>query len=201
MEGMSDPALSTDQLTTLLADASGGNVDALNRLFPLVYGELRELARRRLRSERDGHTLETTALVHEAYLKLVDQTRVEWQGRAHFYAIASQAMRRILINYAQMRNAQKRGGSAPHVPLDLARGVVTDDDLAEVLALDGALERLGAFNPRGAEVVGYRFFGGLQWNEIAEVMGISEPTVRRAWTAARAWLRHELGPAEAGAPG
>ncbi len=189
---MSEPTPSPERLTALLADASGGNVDALNRLFPLVYGELRQLASRRLRSERDGHTLETTALVHEAYLKLVDQTRVEWQGRAHFYAIASQAMRRILINYAEMRSAQKRGGSAPHVSLDLARGVVSDDDLAEVLVLDDALERLASFNPRGAEVVGYRFFGGLQWSEIAEVMGISEPTVRRAWTAARAWLRNEV---------
>jgi RNA polymerase sigma factor (TIGR02999 family) len=167
-------------------------VEALNELFPLVYDELRRLARRRLRREREGHTLTPTALVHEAYLKLVGQTRVEWQNRAHFYAVASQAMRRILINHAEARNAQKRGGSAPHLSLDEVELAFTDDEVEELLVLDRALERLTEFNPRGADVVVYRFFGGLTHAEIAEVMDMSAVTVRRAWGAARSWLRREL---------
>ena len=183
---------SLDHLTELLSDASGGNVEALNRLFPLVYEELRRLASSRLRHEREGHTLNTTALVHEAYMKLVDQDRVRWQNRAHFYAIAARAMRRILVNHAEARNAIKRGGGAEHVALS-HEGIPTQGlDLAEVLALDAALERLKDFNPRGAEVVSFRFFGGLTYDEIAEVMGTSAVTVRRAWTAARSWLRREL---------
>jgi len=200
---MSDPTPSTDHLTEMLAQASNGNVEALNRLFPLVYGELRRLARNRLRAERDGHTLNTTALVHEAYLRLVDQDRVQWRNRAHFYAIASRAMRRILINYAEMRRAGKRGGGAEHVPLEEAARVIPDEDLDDLIALHEALERLAGFNPRGAEVVSYRFFGGLGWEEIAEVLGTSPVTARRAWTTAKSWLRRELraGPPERGAGG
>lgn len=167
-------------------------MEALNELFPLVYDELRRLARRRLRREREGHTLTPTALVHEAYLKLVGQTRVEWQNRAHFYAVASQAMRRILVNHAEARNAQKRGGSARHLSLDEVELAFTDDEVEELLVLDRALERLTEFNPRGADVVVYRFFGGLTHAEIAEVMDTSAVTVRRAWGAARSWLRREL---------
>ena len=181
-----------DQITALLSQASGGNVDALNRLIPLVYDELRRLAHHRLRHERSDHTLNTTALVHEAYLKLVEQTRVEWKSRAHFYAIAAQAMQRILINYATMKKAEKRGGGAAHVPLEDVPIALDDAQADELIALDGALTRLGEFNKRGADVVTYRFFGGLTHDEIAEVMGTSSITVRRAWDAARIWLRREL---------
>jgi RNA polymerase sigma factor (TIGR02999 family) len=182
----------SDPVTELLAAASGGNVDALNRLFPLVYDELRRLARNRLRAERNDHTLNTTALVHEVYLKLVEQERVEWQNRAHFYAIASRAMRRILINYAEMRKAGKRGGGAVHYALEDAGLVFREDQADELLALDEALNRLKAFNPRGADVIEYRFFGGLTHEEIAEVLGTSVITVRRVWSSAKSWLRREL---------
>lgn len=180
------------RLTDLLHEASGGNLDALNRLFPVVYDELRGLARSRLRAERDGHSLNTTALVHEAYLKLVDQTRVEWQDRAHFYAVASQAMRRILVSHARAKAAAKRGGDAVHVALDAAPIGLPPDRLDELIALDEALERLEAFNPRGARTVEYRFFGGLSYEEVGEALGTSAVTARRAWTAAKAWLEREL---------
>lgn len=126
--------------------------------------------------------------MHEAYLKLVDQTRVRWQNRAHFFAVASRAMRRILVNHAEAKRAGKRGGGAVHLPLDEAGLVIGDDDLDELLAL----ERLKAFNPRGADVVVFRFFGGLSWDEIAEVHGTSAVTARRAWSGARTWLHREL---------
>jgi RNA polymerase sigma factor (TIGR02999 family) len=189
---MSEPAASPDPVTELLAAASGGNVDALNRLFPLVYDELRRLARGRLRAERADHTLNTTALVHEAYIKLVGQNRVQWQNRAHFFAIASQAMRRILITYAKARNAAKRGGGEPPVALEDAGLSFSDDQVDELLALDEALDRLKQFNQRGADVVAYRFFGGLTHDEIATVMDTSAVTVRRAWRTAKSWLRREL---------
>jgi RNA polymerase sigma factor (TIGR02999 family) len=180
------------QVTQLLAAASDGNVEALNQLFPLVYRELLGLARNRLRAERRGHTLNTTALVHEAYLKLVEQKHVAWQNRAHFYAIASRAMRRILINYAEMRRAGKRGGGAVPIALEDAGIVFADHQIDELLALDQALGRLKEFNPRGAEVVEQRFFGGLTFEEIAEVLGTSVVTVRRSWSTAKSWLRREL---------
>lgn len=189
----------TGPLTELLVEASDGNVDAMNQLVPLVYDELRALAHRQLRRERAGHTLGTTALVHEAYIRLVGQERVQWQGRSHFYAVAAQAMRRILVNYAEARKAAKRGGGAEHTPLEeslVGLGDIGDQDLEEVLALDEALTRLKAFNPRGAAVVEYRFFGGLTHEEVAEVLDVSVVTVRRAWNAARSWLRRELGPTE-----
>jgi RNA polymerase sigma factor (TIGR02999 family) len=181
-----------DGLTELLAQASDGNVDALNRLLPIVYEELRRIAHSRLRFERADHTLSTTALVHEAYLKLVDQSRVQWQNRAHFFAIASRAMRRVLMDYADMRRAAKRGGSDRKVPLEDAGLILSGEAIDELLALDQALNRLAQFNARGAEVVAYRFFAGLSYEEIAEVMGTSPMTVRRAWTAARSWLHREL---------
>lgn len=184
-------------VTRLLVRASRGDRDALDELFPLVYDELKALGRARLRREPDGHTLNATALVHETYMKLVDQERVEWQSRAHFLAVSSLCMRRILVSHARARIRVKRGGGAPHVPLDdappLPGDVLTDDEATELVALDLALEELKAFNPRGAEVVQYRFFGGLEHREIAEVTGVSEATVRRRWTGARAWLRHHLG--------
>ncbi len=167
-------------ITELLAEARHGKRDALDRLLPLVYDELRRLAHHRLRFERPDHTLNTTALVHEAYLKLVDQERVDWANRSHFFAIAAQAMRRLLVNYAEMRAAVKRGGGAVHLPLEDAPIAVSD-----------AEER---FNERGCRVVEYRFFAGLSYEEIGEVMGTSPITVRRAWAAAKSWLRRELGP-------
>jgi RNA polymerase sigma-70 factor (ECF subfamily) len=179
-------------VTQLLAQASGGDIAALNRVLPLVYDELRRIAHMRLRAERDGHTLSTTALVHEAYLKLVEQERVEWRSRTHFYAVASEAMRRILVNYAHARRAAKRGGGAVHVPLDEALVPLDDEQVEELIEIDEALTRLEAFNPRGASVVVHRFFGGLGHAEIAEILGVSEVTVRRSWTSAKAWLRGEL---------
>lgn len=190
----------SSEVTRLLSEASGGNRNALDRLFPLVYEELKSISRARLKRERDSHTLNATALVHEAYLALVEQDRVEWQSRAHFFAVASLAMRRILVSHARARLSQKRGGDAAHVSLDDVAGrvehpdVLSPDEATELLALDGALGTLKEFNPQGAEVVQYRFFGGLEHREIAEVVGVSEITVRRRWTAAKAWLRSHLDP-------
>lgn len=189
---MKRPEIRVEPITDLLTAASRGDRDALNQLFPLVYDELRRLARARLRSEREGHTLSTTALVHEAYLKLIGQTRVQWRDRTHFFGVASQAMRRILINHAEARRSDKRGGGAVHVPLDEVGIVLTDDHLDDLLALDDALNRLQAFNQRGADIVVYRFFGGLSYEEIAELTGTSAVTARRAWETARAWLYREL---------
>ncbi|MEW5917152.1 MAG: sigma-70 family RNA polymerase sigma factor, partial [Gemmatimonadota bacterium] len=185
-------------ITQLLQDVSNGNQAAFDRLLPLIYDELKVVARSRLRIERPGHTLDTTALVHEAYLKLVDQTRVQWRGRQHFFAVASEGMRRILIDYARSRLTSKRGGAQQHVSLDEAEEVVSDGALSEeqageLIALDDALRRLAKFNPQGAQVVQYRFFGGLAHDQIAELLGVSERTVRRSWTLAKAWLRRELG--------
>ena len=183
-------------VTEVLRRAKSGDAEAVNRLMTLVYDELHTMAHRKLAHERTGHTLQTTALVHEAYLKLVDQHSVDWQNRAHFYGVAALAMRRILVNYAESRHAAKRGGGASIVSLDepgIEPGILPDDQL---LALDDALKRLAQFNERGARVVEYRFFGGLSHDEVAEAMGLSPITVRRAWDSARAWLRREL---EAGA--
>ncbi|MDX1532262.1 MAG: sigma-70 family RNA polymerase sigma factor [Rhodothermales bacterium] len=180
-----------DDLTALLARARRGDENAVDAVLPRVYDELHALAHRQLRSERAGHTLNTTALVHEAYLKLVDQTRVEWQNRAHFFAIAATAMRRILINYAHRRKAQKRGGGVAAVTLDEeAQGLPTR--IEDLLALDQALDRLAAQSERQARVVELRFFAGLKEEEIAEALGVSAPTVRRDWRFARTWLSREL---------
>jgi RNA polymerase sigma factor (TIGR02999 family) len=188
------------EITRLLAVASHGNEQALAELLPLVYEELRRIAHGKLRVEREGHTLNTTALVHEAYVKLVDQTRVEWRGRSHFFGVASEAMRRILIDYAKLRRARKRGSGAGHLPLEAAENLpsspeaFSDAQALELIALDEALTRLAAFNPEGARIVQHRFFGGLSNDEVAEVTGSSERSVRRSWTVARAWLRRELEP-------
>ena len=168
---------------------------SIDRILPEVYDQLGRLARSKLRSERADHTLDTSALVHEAYLKLSGETRVAWTSRAHFLAVAAVAMRRILIDYAKGRNAAKRGGAdAVHVTLDGSavadgRGAMEPVDL---LQLETSLTRLERFNPRGAAVVQYRFFAGLTYEEIAEVLGVSVPTVRRSWAVARAWLASEM---------
>jgi len=175
----------------MLAELNGGNRTVVDALLPRVYDELRAIARRKLRGERADHTLNTTALVHEAYEKLVQQDRMTWQNRAHFMGVAALSMRRILINYAHKRNAQKRGGGAPVTTFE--DGMAPRDVHAEELIdLDDALKRLEQFSERQAQVVTYRFFGGLTQKEISEVLDVSVPTVRRDWRLARAWLSREL---------
>lgn len=178
-------------VTRLLARlrAGDGSPDGrvVDRLFELVYEELKTLARARLRSERPDHTLDATALVHEAYLKLVDQTRVDWRNRAHFFAIAAQAMRRLLIDHARARSTAKRGGDRVLVTFDEGDAPRTSGS-DELLELDEALTRLEVLDARQARVVEYRFFVGLKDREIAEVLDVSVPTVRRDWRLARAWL-------------
>ena len=179
------------EVTQLLHELRGGDEAAIGKLVPLVYEDLRRIARRQLLGERSDHTLSTTALVHEAYFRLVDLDRVEWQDRAHFCAVAAQAMRRILVDYARRRNAQKRGGGQSHLSLDENR-IAVDDQAELVLSLDQALTRLAALDERLALVVEYRYFGGLNEEEAAEVLGVSARTVRRDWSKAKAWLFKEL---------
>ena len=186
------------EITRLLGQASKGNKAAFDQLVPLVYDELHRIATGRIKMESEGHTLTPTALVHEAYLQLVGQDRAEWQSRSHFFAVAALAMRRILINYAKAKARHKRGGGAVRVDLEAAERLgetavsFSDEQSDELIALDVALTQLKDFNEEGAEVVEYRFFGGLQFKEIAEVLGVSEVTVRRRWAAARAWLKREV---------
>ena len=178
-------------VTALLSDLREGEESAVENVLPLVYDELKTLARRQLRHEREDHTLNTSALVHEAYLNLVDQREQNWQNRAHFFGIAALAMRRILIQHARRRQAEKRGGGIAAVTL-LDDAVAHEARPDELLALDEALNRLAVFAQRPARVVELTFFGGLTQAEAAEVLGISEPTVRRDWRMARAWLTQEL---------
>lgn len=181
----------SNDVTQLLVEFQGGDPEAADRLWSKVYDELHRMAHHKLRHERRGHTMSTTALVHEAYLKLVDQTRVEWEDRLHFFAMSSRIMRNILIDYARRRNAQKRGGSAPHIRLDDA--IVSADMSAQVfLTLDEALKRLTKLDERLGRVVEYRFFGGMQEKEIAELLGVSKRTVRRDWRKAKGWLARAL---------
>jgi len=185
------------EVTRLLGQASLGNKAAFDELVPLVYDELHRIATSRLKLEDAAHTLTPTALVSEAYLRLVEQDRTEWQSRAHFFAVAALAMRRILITHARTRARQKRGAGAVPVDLDAAEklgatAVFSDEQSEELIALDVALTKLKEFNEGGAAIVEYRFFGGLQFKEIAEVIGVSEVTVRRRWAAARAWLKREV---------
>ncbi len=180
------------QVTLLLGRVAGGDREAVDHLLPLVYQELRRLAQHQLGRERSGHTLNATALVHEAYLKLIDQRDVAWQNRAHFMAIAAQAMRRILIDYARRRLADKRGGDVAVITYDEAlhaRAARAE----ELVALDRALGQLHQRNERQALIVEYQFFGGLTHEEIAEVLKVSVVTVRRDWRTAKAWLTVALG--------
>lgn len=178
-------------VTELLLALQDGDRTVLNELVPLVYDELRAIARRKLRSERAGHTLTTTALVHEAYLKLVQIDRIQWQSRAHFFAIAAQAMRQVLVNHALRRKRIKRGGGVRHIPLEEAAGLPVGE-ADRILALDAALEKLAIRNPRHARIVECRFFGGLGIEETASALEISPATAKRDWTLLRAWLRREL---------
>jgi RNA polymerase sigma factor (TIGR02999 family) len=178
-------------ITDLLLQVRQGSPDAMDRLFPLVYGELRRIAHRQLLGERPGHTLGTTGLVHETYLKLVDQTRVQWRDRAHFFALASRAMRQILVDYARRYRAQRRGGAMKRVSLTEVAAV--EEKQAElVLAVHEALERLSAMNERLSRVVECRYFAGLTEEETAEALGLSARTVERDWLKAKGWLYQEL---------
>jgi RNA polymerase sigma factor (TIGR02999 family) len=180
------------QLTDALVAWSAGDASALDMLVPIVESELRRIARRHMARERPGHTLQTTALVNEAYLRLIDQKRVRWQNRAHFFAIAAQAMRRILISMARARCAEKRGGPATPVSIEEA-GEVAVDRAAGLVALDDALQALAELDPRRAQVVELRYFGGLSVEETAAALTVSQETVMRDWKRARAWLAIELG--------
>ena len=185
------------QVTQLLGELRAGRREALDPLLPQVYDELRRIAHNQLRKERVGHTLDTVGLVHEAYAKLVDYREQNWENRAHFYAVAAQAMRRILVTYARQRNRAKRGGGVDHVTLgveDRLAAVTSGMDWSdEVAALDAALTDLEAINPRHARVVECRFFAGLTIEDTAEALGISPITVTRDWRMARAWLKDALG--------
>jgi len=179
-------------VTQLLALCREGDPEALERLFPVVYAELRRLARRQLDRERAGHTLQPTALVHEAYLKLVDQRSQDWQNRRHFLALAATAMRRVLVHHAEKRAAKKRGGDRGRVTLFEAAGP-TEERAEDLVELDRALDRLAELDERAAQVVELRFFAGLSGAEAARVLEVSERTIERDWRSARAWLRQELG--------
>jgi RNA polymerase sigma-70 factor, ECF subfamily len=181
-----------DDVTRLLQQWSDGQEQALDRLVPQIHDELRKLAASYLRRERPDHTLQPTALVNEAFLRLVDQRAAKWQNRAHFFGIAAQAMRRILVDHARAHTAGKRGGSMRRVNLDDARLVTPIADV-DLLALDEALTRLAALDPQQSRVVELRYFGGLTMEETAEVLHISPATVGREWRMAKAWLSAELG--------
>jgi RNA polymerase sigma-70 factor, ECF subfamily len=178
------------EVSGLLRAWSDGDRAALDRLTPIVYDELRRLARRYMRGERPGHSLQTTALVNEAYMRLVDYKRMQWQNRAHFFAVSSQLMRRILVDHARRRNL-KRGGDVPHISFE-DTAEVGNDRAADLVAVDDALDALARVDPRKVQVVEMRFFGGLSVEETAEVLKISPVTVMRDWSTAKAWLYREL---------
>ena len=184
------PAL-PQEITQLLMNWSQGDKAALDQLVPLVYPELRRLAKRHMNREDPAHTLQTSALINEAYLKLVDQQNVEWQNRAHFFAVAAQVMRHILVDHARTRNYAKRGGGAPKLPLDEA-AALTEQRAGQLIALDDALRDIAALDERKSQIIELRFFGGLSLDETAEVMEISPSTVQREWRAAKAWLHHTM---------
>jgi RNA polymerase sigma-70 factor, ECF subfamily len=186
------------EITRLLIAWSEGDPKALDRLIPVVYAELRRQAARRLRRERDGHTLQTTDLIHETYLRLIEQKNVRWQNRAHFFAVSAQLMRRILVDHARRRGRAKRGGSGVALPLEEGLAVAAAGSDADLLALDGALERLAALDARQSRIVELRFFGGLSVEETAAVVGVSKTTVKDDLNMAKAWLRRELGGGKAG---
>jgi RNA polymerase sigma factor (TIGR02999 family) len=188
---MNEPSVSPHRVTQLLAQWSHGDNAALAELAPLVYEELRRLAHHYMEAQRPNHTLQTTALVNEAYLRLADQTNPRWQSRAHFFAVAARAMRQIVVDYARSQRSQKRGGRALKVELDEA-AIVSPEQSKEIVDLHEALERLAELDLRKAQVVELKYFGGLNYDEMAEVLKISRVTVRRDWEFARLWLYTEL---------
>ena len=179
-------------VTQLLHQLEQGRTDAFDELIPQIYDELRAIAHNQRRMERPDHTLSSTALVHEAYLKLAGQEKMSWESRAHFFAVAAQAMRRVLISHARKRNAGKRGGGAESLTLERAFGMGTEGRAQHLLELDQALSQLAEVNPRHARVVEWRYFGGLTIEETAHALGLSPVTVTRDWRMARAWLKVEL---------
>lgn len=183
--------MATGNITQLLHQAQQGDKQVLDEIFPLVYEELHRLAASHLRQERNNHTLQPTALVHEAYLRLVGQHNVDWHNRAHFFSIAAEMMRRILVNYALNRNAVKRGNGEVRLALDEAVNFAQQQEVDLVL-LDESLTRLAAFDPQKAKIVELRFFGGLSVEEVAAVTGLSDSTVKRQWRAAKAWLYTQI---------
>lgn len=184
-------AHSGHEVTELLQDWSKGDESALERLMPLVYDELHRLAHQHMKQERAGHILQTSALINEAYLRLVDRPRIHWENRAQFFGIAARVMRRILVDDARKRKSDKRGSDAIHVTLNEAT-IVAHEQAANVMALDDALKSLEEIDPRQSQIVELRFFGGLSIDETAEVLKVSPGTVMRDWTFARAWLKNEM---------
>ena len=182
---------STQGMTRLLREAQAGDRAALDELLPLVYRELRQIAARHLAQERPGHTLQATALVHEAYLRLIDQHSVDWRNRAHFFSIAAEMMRRILVNHAVGRRAQKRGAGETLLSLDEVVSFPNRQDV-DLILLDGALNRLAELDPLQARIVEMRFFAGLTVEEVAEALGVADSEVKREWRSARAWLTAQL---------
>lgn len=183
---------SSHELTQMLIQLSEGKSQVVDDILPLIYDELRSLASNYLRRERNDHTLQPTALVHEAYLKLIDQTQVKWQNRAHFFGIAANIMRRILVDHARKHTADKRGGAAEKLPLEEEILIVSEGKSAELLALDEALKNLAKIDEQKSKIVELRYFGGLSVEETAEVLGVSEITVKRHWRMAKAWLYGQL---------
>lgn len=204
---MTPTPMSSDDTTAILRAVRGGDREALDALFHSLYEELRAVARAQRRRWEGDYTLNTTVLIHEAYLKLIDQDRAKWQDRAHFYATAAKAMRHILVNYAERRQAEKRGGGIGHVPLseadsaDNADNPLTASAAIELLALDAAMQRLEELNERQCRVVECRFFAGLPIPDTAAAIGVSPATVKRDWAAASAWLFRELQPDDVGQRG
>jgi len=192
---MDAPSVSQQRVTDLLVQWSQGNDAALSELTPLVYEELRRLAHHHMGGQRPNHTLQTTALINEVYLRLADQTNPRWQNRAHFFAVAARAMRQILVSYARTQQAQKRGRGAVRVELDEA-ALVSPEESKEIVELHEALEQLSTLDSRKAQVVELKYFGGLNYDEIAEVLKISRITARRDWEFAKVWLYTELRSAE-----
>jgi RNA polymerase sigma-70 factor, ECF subfamily len=182
------------EITRLLIELTDGNRDVVDLILPHIYDELKRLASGYLRKERSDHTLQPTALVHEAYMKLIDQRRVQWQNRAHFFGIAAQVMRRILMDHARKHQAGKRGGEAEKLSIEEEILVVSQGRSAELIALDEALEELSRIDPQKAKIVELRYFGGLSIEETAEVVGVSVPTVNRHWRTAKAWLYSRVAP-------
>jgi RNA polymerase sigma factor (TIGR02999 family) len=181
----------SEEVTELLSQLALGNHSVESRLIPLVYAEMRRIAQRYMRQERKNHTLQATALVHEAYIKLIDQHSVNWENRAQFFGIAANVMRRILVDHARTRDSQKRGGGAGEISLDEAL-VYSPERSSALLELDAALDRLAAQDPRQAKIIEMRFFTGLSVEEVAEVLGVSPKTIKRDWSMAKAWLHREL---------
>lgn len=182
----------SQEISRILQQWSDGGKEASEKLMPLVYEELRRQASRYMRRERIGHTLQATALIHEAYLKLIDQRDVNWQNRAHFFGVAAQVMKRILVDYAKARHREKRGGEAENLPLDEARFVISDGKSVDLIALDEALTRFAEFDPQQAKIVELKYFAGMKIEEIGEALRLSPATVKREWNLAKAWLHSEI---------